>query len=106
LHVRRLLGIIHRSERVADELVVGWSDASIRPSTLPVVDVRRSAEVHTPCLARAWRPVLLLPEPVGTQDDCTEMRAILAHELAHARNHDLAWNDALHVLSMLLWFHP
>jgi beta-lactamase regulating signal transducer with metallopeptidase domain len=28
-----------------------------------------------------------------------------AHELAHARNHDLAWNAAAHVASILLWFH-
>ena len=35
-----------------------------------------------------------------------DLRAILAHELAHARNHDLAWNLAAHVASILLWFHP
>ena len=26
-----------------------------------------------------------------------DLRAILAHELAHARNHDLAWNLAAHL---------
>ena len=35
-----------------------------------------------------------------------DLRAILAHELAHARNHDLAWNLAAHIASILLWFHP
>ncbi len=34
------------------------------------------------------------------------MRAILAHELAHARNHDVAWNFVAHFASILLWFHP
>ena len=35
-----------------------------------------------------------------------DLRAILAHELAHARNQDLAWNLAAHLASILLWFHP
>ena len=35
-----------------------------------------------------------------------DLRAILAHELAHARNHDLAWNLAAHLASIVLWFHP
>ena len=39
------------------------------------------------------RPVLLLPE--GQCND--DLRAILAHELAHARGHDLAWNFAVPV---------
>src|SRR5262249_59944325 len=32
--------------------------------------------------------------------------AILAHELAHARHHDLAWNLAAHLASIAMWFHP
>ncbi|HWE38822.1 MAG TPA: M56 family metallopeptidase, partial [Isosphaeraceae bacterium] len=48
--------------------------------------------------------MLLLPDrEVADADD---LRAILAHELAHARNRDLAWNLAAHVASILLWFHP
>ena len=35
-----------------------------------------------------------------------DLRAILAHELTHARNHDLAWNFAAHITLILLWFHP
>ncbi len=63
-----------------------------------------SDEVAGPCLAGAFRPVLLLPDrEVAAADD---LRAILAHELAHAKNGDLAWNLAAHVASIILWFHP
>ena len=68
------------------------------------VRVVRSAEVATPCLAGLFRPVLLLPEREGHGRD--DLPAILAHELAHARNHDLAWNLAAHLASIVLWFHP
>ncbi len=64
-----------------------------------------SQEVAGPCLAGVFRPVLLLP---GRADGSTsdDLPAILAHELAHAKNHDLAWNLAAHLASIVLWFHP
>ena len=52
------------------------------------------------------RTVLLLPEQECEDERYDDLRAILAHELAHARNHDLAWNLAAHVASIVLWFHP
>ncbi len=68
------------------------------------VRVVHSVDVATPCLAGLVRPVLVLPcRQSQGQDD---LRAILAHELAHARHHDLAWNLAAHLASILLWFHP
>ena len=103
---RHLDDIIRRSERVTNKAVAEWTDLAGQSAARPSVDVRRSAEVHSPCLARAWRPVLLLPERGGSEHDPGEIRAVFAHELAHARNHDLAWNDVLHLVSMLLWFHP
>ena len=70
------------------------------------VRVRRTSDVATPCLAGLWRPVLLLPERECEDARPDDLRAILAHELAHARNHDLAWNLAAHLASIVLWFHP
>jgi beta-lactamase regulating signal transducer with metallopeptidase domain/thiol-disulfide isomerase/thioredoxin/protocatechuate 3,4-dioxygenase beta subunit len=67
------------------------------------IRARVSAEVATPCLAGVMRPVLLLPLRENQGDD---LRAILAHELAHARHHDLAWNLATHLATIALWFHP
>ena len=35
-----------------------------------------------------------------------QLEAILAHELAHHKRRDLAWNAFLWALQTLLWFHP
>jgi beta-lactamase regulating signal transducer with metallopeptidase domain len=70
------------------------------------IRVVESAEVPTPCLSGLSRPILLLPGTNCEENDRVELRAILTHELAHARNHDLAWNFVLELASILLWFHP
>ena len=70
------------------------------------VPVRRSEQIVTPCLTGLRRPILLLPDRQGRDIDRDDLRAILAHELAHARNRDLAWNLAAHLATILLWFHP
>ncbi len=69
----------------------------------PAVRIVCSAEIAAPCLAGLWRPVLILPAR-GLADD--DLKAILAHELAHARGRDLAWNLASHLATIVLWFHP
>src|SRR5262249_26790321 len=63
-------------------------------------------EVSTPCLAGLWRPVVLVPEPHGRDEGRADLRAVLAHELAHVRGRDLTWNAVLHAVTTLLWFHP
>ena len=70
------------------------------------IRVLRSAEVLTPCLTGLARRVILIPD---LQCECAaraDLEAIFAHELAHARTHDLAWNMAVNAISLLLWFHP
>ena len=68
--------------------------------------VLASAQIASPCLTGVYRLTVLLPrhvcEPTGTID----LRAILAHELAHLRSRDLAWNLASQVCAILLWFLP
>ncbi len=104
--VRCLGGIIARSERVADKEVAQWGAPVAASSGPTCLRVMKSAEVCAPCLARAWRPVLLLPDHLDPGRDPIETHAIFAHELTHARNHDLAWNEVLQFVAVLLWFHP
>ena len=65
-----------------------------------------SAQVASPCLAGAVHPTVLLPGYVCEPEEKIDLRTILAHELAHLRGCDLAWNLACQVTSILLWFHP
>lgn|GEM_PF-2649830 len=61
-----------------------------------------TGEVASPVLLGAWRPVIVLP--AGVQPD--ELPMMLAHELAHVKRRDLAWNVPAAVVETLFFFHP
>ena len=112
LAVRLILGslglgrVIRRSSDVPESIVRESRNIADRLGCHREVRLRRTSDVATPCLAGVWRPVLLLPDRECEEARPDELRAILAHELAHARNHDVVWNLVVHVASILLWFHP
>ena len=56
----------------------------------------------SPFLTGILRPTIVLPRTLSTE----YLDAILAHELAHHKRRDLAWNALLWALQTLLWFHP
>jgi beta-lactamase regulating signal transducer with metallopeptidase domain/peroxiredoxin len=101
-----LARVVRRSSAVPDVIVGECRVIAERLGCRGPVGFRQTSDVATPCLAGLRRPVLLLPECECDSVRPDDLRAILAHELAHARNHDLAWNFVAHVASILLWFHP
>ena len=48
----------------------------------------------------------MLPSSTCRQGSSDEVRSMLAHEIAHFAGNDLHWNYVLHLLSIVLWFHP
>jgi beta-lactamase regulating signal transducer with metallopeptidase domain/peroxiredoxin len=98
--------LVRRSSEVSREVVGECRAIAARLRCRRAVRVRRTSEVATPCLTGLWHPVLLLPERECAEARSEELRAILSHELAHARNQDLAWNLAAQLASIVLWFHP
>ncbi len=94
--------IIARSE-AAPSRVVAQCRAVAEAIGAPAVRVVCSAEIATPCVAGLRPPVLLLPARALLDDD---LSGVFAHELAHARGHDLAWNLLAHFATIALWFHP
>ncbi len=60
------------------------------------------SESGSPFLTGIFRPTIVLPLSL----DENHLEAVLAHELAHQRRRDLAWNALLWALQSLLWFHP
>jgi beta-lactamase regulating signal transducer with metallopeptidase domain len=103
---RSLARVIKRSSSPPDAVIRECLMIAERLGCRGPVRVRRTSDVAIPCLAGLWRSVLLLPERECEEVRPDDLRAILAHELAHARNHDLAWNREVHFASILLWFHP
>lgn len=69
------------------------------------VDVRRSAEAAGPMVLGILRPLILLP-PSTDRLSSAELRAVLAHELAHVIRRDYAINALQVVIDCALFFHP
>jgi beta-lactamase regulating signal transducer with metallopeptidase domain len=70
------------------------------------VAVRLAAGVSTPFTAGLLRPIVWLPQALLAQLPVDQVRAILAHELAHIRRLDWLWNGLQCGIESLLFFHP
>lgn len=65
-----------------------------------------SAEVGAPMLVGAARPAILLPLPTVEACTSSELRLVVAHELAHLKRRDLLWAWLPAVAGGLFFFHP
>lgn len=70
------------------------------------VDLLVSREIDVAVALGVFRPRVLLPQAWVESRSADEMRAILAHELAHVRNCDLHWLALGRLLLVLLWAQP
>lgn len=68
--------------------------------------VRWCAEATVPVVMGVVRPLVLVPAAAATGLTCRQLQALLAHELAHLRRHDLAVNLLQRLIESLLFFHP
>ncbi len=71
-----------------------------------VVGVAASERVLVPAVVGLWRPLVLLPASILTQIPPAHLEAILAHELAHVRRHDILVNAFQLFAEALLFFNP
>ena len=83
------------AQRLVDRLGIGH-----------VVQFAQSALVEVPTVIGYLRPMVLLPASSVTGLTTTELELILAHELAHIRRHDYAFNLIQTVIEALLFYHP
>ena len=65
-----------------------------------------SARIDSPVAVGWLRPAVLLPVKALTGLDESQLRAVLAHELAHIRRHDFAVNLLQRCVESLLFYHP
>jgi TonB family protein len=59
-----------------------------------------------PAVWRALRPIVILPESIGSQLNDDELEAIMLHELVHIQRRDNLIGNLQLALCALLWFHP
>jgi beta-lactamase regulating signal transducer with metallopeptidase domain len=65
-----------------------------------------SAEINSPVLIGARRPMILLPADIADWTTDDERRAMLQHELAHVERHDHWTNLLPTMLDVIFFFHP
>lgn len=95
--------------------VRGWLRvrAALRASTATTLsatehglDVRTTSSMFEPGVVGIWRPVLLLPEGLGSTLIDDQLRAIIAHELHHVRRRDNLTSGLHMIVEAAFWFHP
>ncbi len=70
------------------------------------VFLRLSESIDGPAVIGWMRPVVLLPVRALTGLDEGQLRAVLAHELAHVARHDFFVNVLQQCVESLLFYHP
>lgn len=102
--LRRVLRDSHpvRDQRVEVLLQGLRTDLGVR---VPVT-LRTSSAVSAPCVAGVTHAVILVPAALLAALDRDELRAVLAHELAHVRRRDAPATAIMRLAGLLLWFNP
>jgi beta-lactamase regulating signal transducer with metallopeptidase domain len=70
------------------------------------VGIALSSVSHGPVLAGIMRPTVLIPQDLAERLPEANMRAIIAHELAHAHRRDNLVLLAQRLVQTILFFHP
>jgi len=70
------------------------------------VALRISGSISGPMTVGALRALVLLPLAAAANLSTDEMEVVLAHELAHVRRADFAWNLLQTLAETLFFFHP
>jgi soluble lytic murein transglycosylase-like protein/Zn-dependent protease with chaperone function len=70
------------------------------------VALAESPAVRVPLVTGWLRPMILLPVGLATRMPASWIEAVLTHELAHIRRHDLWLGVLQRAIEILLFFHP
>jgi len=77
-----------------------------RLSVRKAIAIKVSETVASPFVCGLWKPTLILPKTLVQQLSENQLAALLNHELAHLRQHDLIWCVAWRWMKAICWFHP
>ena len=82
-------------------------DALARRMALPRRVLLRVVDgLDSPVVARALKPIVLVPAALVARMSPDLLEALLAHELAHVRRHDYLANLVQGAIEALLFYHP
>jgi beta-lactamase regulating signal transducer with metallopeptidase domain len=104
ISIRRLCGEAQSTRSVVLQHAF-WLEAQ-RLGIRRLPKLQLSSRADGPLLAGIGRPTIVLPNGIEESFDESELRLILAHELAHLKRRDLIWNWLPTIVGSLFWFHP
>jgi beta-lactamase regulating signal transducer with metallopeptidase domain len=90
----------------ADAALQEWARELAVRMGIGVVRVVESARVEVPVVVGILRPVVVVPMMAVTGLSEGELRALLAHEMAHIRRWDPVVNAVQCVVEAMLFYHP
>lgn len=103
---RSATALVHRAIPITNRKTLGLAEQLRHAAGVPVaVPILLSSETTVPLTFGCLCPVIVLPSGYGqwTTERC---RAVLSHELAHIRRHDLLFQQVAQCASVLYWYHP
>jgi TonB family protein len=80
--------------------------AAAQHSHIEGVPVLTTRDLAIPIATGAWASAILVPETLVQSLSPSELRCILAHELAHVRRGDVATNAIARIVEALLFWNP
>jgi beta-lactamase regulating signal transducer with metallopeptidase domain/HEAT repeat protein len=91
---------------VSAEIAAAATRIAQRIRVSQTVRVLASVRAPVPMVIGFMRPVVLMPVSLLSGLTLSQIEAILAHELAHVRRYDYAFNVLQTVLETLFFYHP
>jgi beta-lactamase regulating signal transducer with metallopeptidase domain len=102
---RVVIGIMRESAE-APEALRSLLEACRRQLGIKRAIQVRCAEIGSPAICGALRPIILIPPTLAENLSSSEMRSVLLHELAHHKRSDLWVNHMQVLLQVLYWYNP
>ena len=97
---------IHTAVRQSSSLTAGREFETLVRLGAGRIRLRSSTAALEPGIFGIVRPTLLLPDGIAAHLDEAQLRAVMAHEVCHARRRDNLFACIHMVVEALLWFHP
>jgi beta-lactamase regulating signal transducer with metallopeptidase domain/Flp pilus assembly protein TadD len=99
---RGIPGVCEPSPAELETLALAAADIGVHRA----VSLEIASSDCMPCGSGILRPRIIMPDGLSDILGPHELRAVLAHELAHVRRHDNLVAAIVRVVASVFWFHP
>lgn len=103
----RAVQVVRRAQPVANFAVQkAFGELQIRAGISVPLRLLSSSEVPSAMLVGGPRPAIVLPAKALASGSPSDIRLMLAHEIAHLARHDLLWFGLIWTVQSLFFFNP